>query len=127
MNTKKTLFIIPILLVLFTSVLYAEPVKKFKFIAASRSEQVDIIIDDSTQQLIHQTPDRTTVYSILDYDYTVSLDDGEKIFKAVIVDNVYNTAYDVLLFASKSFADIRIGKKRLTFNIIRECTIEPLD
>ena len=68
------------------------------------------------------TPSRESTYSILSYDMSENAE-GDKIFTATVVDQLYNIAYEVLLYVNRSYADIRIGSKRLTFSTVRTFSV----
>ncbi len=116
-----------VLMILCCSAAFADPVKSFSFIGLTKTEKVTITINDDEQTIEYATPSGTTLYNVLDYDISFAQDNGNQIFKAKVYNPIYNTGYDVLLYVSKSFADIRIGKKRLTFTTIRTNNVEPLE
>lgn len=103
----------------------AEQVKKLDFTGVTKTEQVVITINDNEQTMEYLTPSRASKYTILDYDVSSDPTSGNKIVTATAVDQLFNTAYEVLLYANESFSDIRIGKKRVTFTYVRDFRIEP--
>ena len=111
-------------LTLTVSGLSAEQVKKLDFTGITRTEQVVIKIDENEQTMEYMTPSRSTKYKIVDYDVSRDSYTGNRVLKATAVDMLFNTAQDVLLCENKDFYDIRIGKKRLTFSLIKNFNIE---
>ncbi len=70
----------------------------------------------------YYTPSRDHKYTILDYD--VQSDGSSKIVTATVLDPMYNTASEVMLYANSSFSDMRIGRKRITFTYVEDFRIE---
>ena len=100
----------------------AEQVERFDFTGVTRTEQVKIKINEKEQVMEYLTPSRESTYSILSYDMSENAE-GDKIFTATVVDQLYNIAYEVLLYVNRSYADIRIGSKRLTFSTVRTFSV----
>ena len=100
----------------------AEQVKSFNFSATTKSDRVTVTINDNEQVLEHLSPSREVKYAILDYD-VLTEGDGNRTLKATVLDPLYNTAFEVLLYAGSAYSDIRIGRKRLTFNYVTDYRI----
>mgnify|MGYP006916131719 CR=1 FL=1 len=113
-------------LLTFLGSAFAFQAESFDFTGATRTELVKIKISADEQFIEHITPSREAKYSILSYDITEN-SNGDKIFTATVVDEIYNVAFDVLLYINNSYADIRIGNKRLTFSSIRNYRVVAQD
>ena len=107
-----------------TSAVNAEQVKKLNFNGVTNTEQVVITINEDEQTMEYLTPSRASKYDILDYDVALDPNTHDKIMKATAVDQLFKVAYEVLLYSSEDFSDIRIGKKRVTFSNVRMFNIE---
>ena len=45
-------------------------------------------------------------------------------FKGTVLDTLLSTASDVVIYSNGTFTDMRIGKRRVTFSYVEECTVE---
>lgn len=102
----------------------AEQVKRLDFTGSTRTEKIVITISNKQQTLEYFTPSRDIKYSILDYDVQVNEAQETKTVTATILDPIFNTAYEVLLYVNQSYSDIRIGKKRITISQISDFRIQ---
>jgi len=104
--------------------LYAEQVKSIDFTGTTKTEKVVLTINDKAQVLEYYTPRRDIKYSILDYDYQNDNSTNSKLITATVLDPIFNTAYEVLIYSNSSFADMRIGKKRITFSYVDDFRVK---
>lgn len=102
----------------------AEQVKRLDFTGSTKTEKIVITISNKQQTLEYFTPSRDIKYSILDYDVQINEVQETKTLTATILDPIFNTAYEVLLYVNKSYSDIRIGKKRITISQISDFRIQ---
>lgn len=102
----------------------AEQVKRLDFTGSTKTEKIVITISNKQQTLEYFTPSRDIKYSILDYDVQINEVQETKTLTATILDPIFNTAYEVLLYVNQSYSDIRIGKKRITISQISDFRIQ---
>ncbi|MBQ3670978.1 MAG: hypothetical protein II921_05815 [Treponema sp.] len=112
------------LFVVSTAFASAEMVKSLDFTAVTRTEKVVIGIDSKQQTMEYLTPSRDYKYVILDSDYEVDPNTGSSVFKGTVLDTKYNTASEVVIYSNDKFADMRIGKRQITFTYVQEFDVK---
>lgn len=104
----------------------AESVKRFAFTAVTKTEKVVITIDTEkdSKTMNYFTPSKDYNYRFLDYDYSFDPNENTYILKGTVLDTLLSTATDVVIYSNGTFTDMRIGKRRVTFSYVEECTVE---
>ena len=120
---KKIMFFVAVfgLSIPFTS---AEMVKSLDFSAVTNREKVVISIDNSKQTMEYSTPSRDYKYVILDYDLMEDPNSKSSVFTGTVVDTLFNTASEVVIYSNDKYADMRLGRKQITFTYVEEFKVK---
>lgn len=98
----------------------AETVKSLDFTAVTRTEKVVIDINSKKQTMDYLTPSKDYKYVFLDYDYIADPDAEKTVLKGTLLDTRLNTASEVIIYSNGKFADMRIGKRQVTFTYVEQ-------
>lgn len=101
----------------------AEQVQKLDFTGVAKTGKVVITINDHEQTMVYYTPSRDNRYSILDYDIQHDVNSDSMTITATVLDPLFSTASEVLLYKNNTYADMRIGRKRITFSYVDDFRI----
>lgn len=121
LKSVLSMFAVSIVSTAFAS---AEMVKSFDFTGLTRTEKVVVEIDGAKQVMEYSTPSRDYKYVILDYDLIEDPNSKSSVFKGTVVDTLFNTASEVVIYSNEKYADMRIGKRQITFTYVQEFKIE---
>ncbi|MCR4822090.1 MAG: hypothetical protein K5873_04360 [Treponema sp.] len=114
---------IALLLLIPVNVIFSEKVKNLNFSAVTKTERVEISIEQNEIQLEYFTPRKDYNYEIRDYEYLLDSDGESWVLKGTAYDTLLNTSSDFVVYSNKKFSEMRIGRKVITFTYVEKCDI----